>query len=73
MYEKQNEKPYTILCIRIPGLNVTLWTFQNLSEKTSKTSYIGLLFRGGKRLNFKQQIVEKIFQVFWNENKTDHL
>lgn len=62
MDEKQNEKPYAILSIRIQGLNVTLLTFQNLSEKISKTSYTGLLFRGTERLYFLKQIVEKKLQ-----------
>lgn len=54
------KSPDTILSIRIPGLNVTLLTFQNLSVKISKTSYIDLLFKDKERIYFKKQIVEKI-------------
>lgn len=53
------KSPDTILSIRISGLNVTLLTFQNLSVKISKTSYIDLLFKDKERIYFKKQI-EKI-------------
>lgn len=48
------KSPDTILIIMISGLNVTLLTFQNLSVKISKISYIEFYGEDRKRMYFKK-------------------